>query len=76
MKPIFSIGLKRSIEDSDIYGVRNDMQSESNTEAFAEAWEIESKKPNPSIFRVMFRLHGFKILTIGILFSLGETMAK
>lgn len=76
LKPIFSIGLKRPLEEDDIYAVLNGMSSERNTEAFAKEWESELKKKSPSIFRAMLRLHGYKILTIGFVFSFGETMAR
>lgn len=76
LKPIFSIGLKRPIEEDDVYGVLNGMRSERNTEIFAKGWESELKKDNPSIFSLMLKLYGFKVLAIGFLFSIGETMAR
>lgn len=76
LKPIFTIGLKRPIESDDIYDVVDSMRSEQNTEAFAKQWESELRRKNPSIFRIILKLHGFKILSIGFLFSFVETMAK
>lgn len=73
---MFAIGLKRSIEEDDIYEVTNDMRSDSNTEKFARLWEEELKKKKPSIFRVMFKLHLYKLLPIGILYAIGETIAR
>lgn len=73
---MLQIGLKRPIEEDDIYAVTNSMRSDQNTEAFAKLWELELKKKNPSIFRVMLKLHGFKVLTFGLLFSIGETLAR
>lgn len=73
---MFSIGLKRSIEENDIYEVTNDMRSDSNTERFAQLWDEEVKKKNPSIFRVMFKLHLYKLLPFGILYAIGETIAR
>lgn len=76
LKPIFTIGLSRSIEEDDVYAVTNSMQSERNTEAFDKLWQLELEKKNPSILRVMFKLHGPKVLTCGLLYSIGETLAK
>lgn len=68
--------MKRAIEEDDIYAVPNDMQSDRNTEAFRKLWQMELKKKNPSILRVILKLHGFGVLTIGLLFSIGETLAR
>lgn len=76
LKPMLSIGLKRSIEQDDIYAVTNDMRSDLNTEQFAKLWDEEVKKSNPSIFRVLFKLHLKKLLPIGILYAIGETVAR
>lgn len=73
---MFKIGMKRAIEEDDIYAVPNDMQSDQNTEAFRKLWQIELKQKNPSILRVISKLHGFSVLTIGLLFSIGETLAR
>lgn len=76
LKPMLSIGMKRPIEEDDIYEVTNSMRSDQNTAAFAKLWDIELTKANPSIFRVMMKLHGFKVLTFGLLFSVSESLAR
>lgn len=73
---MFAIGMKRSIEEEDIYTVTNDMRSDINTEKFAKLWDEEVKRKKPSIFRVMFKLHLKKLLPIGILYAIGETIAR
>lgn len=73
---MFAIGLKRAIEEEDIYAVANDMRSEQSTGAFTRLWNLEQLKKNPSIFRVMVKLYGLKVLPIGILYSIGETLAR
>lgn len=73
---MFSVGMKRPIDEDDIYNVTNSMRSDSNTDEFAKLWDLELKKAHPSIFRVMLKLHGFKVLTLGLLFSAGETLAR
>lgn len=76
LKSIFKIGMKRSIDDDDIYAVTNNLRSDRNTEIFAKLWEIEQSAENPSIFRVMMKIQGFNVLSVAILFSVGELMAK
>lgn len=73
---MFAIGMNRAIEEDDIYSVTNSMRSDQNTEAFTKLWALELKKENPSILRVMLKVHGFKVLTLGLLFSVGETLAR
>lgn len=73
---MIKIGLNRSIEEDDIYDVTNSMRSDHNTEEFAKLWELELKKKNPSIIRVIFKIHGFNMMFYGILYSITETLAR
>lgn len=73
---MFKIGMTRTIEADDIYAVTNGLRSDRNTEAFVKLWQLELQKKNPSILRVMLKLHGFKVFTFGLLFSIGETLAR
>lgn len=73
---MFKIGLKRAIEEDDIYAVTNDMKSNENSKAFSKLWESELKKKNPSLFNAMIKFHGFTILILGILFAVCEAFAK
>lgn len=76
LKPIFGIGLKRVIQEGDIYAVKDDMRSDSNTDAFEKLWEEELKKKKPSLFRIMFKLYLWKVLLAGFLFATGMTLSK
>ncbi|XP_031639083.1 multidrug resistance-associated protein 4-like [Contarinia nasturtii] len=76
LNPMLSIGMSRTIESEDIYEVTNSLQSDRNTETFAKLWELELQKRNPSILRVMLKVHGFKVFTLGVLYCLGEILAK
>lgn len=69
-------GWKRPLEEEDIYAVTNSLRSDKNTEDFARLWDIECKKKNPNILRVILKLHGTTVFTLGILYSIGETLAK
>lgn len=73
---MFSTGVKRTLEDDDIYEVQHGMRSDLNTENFAKAWDEELKKKNPSMLRVICKLHGLKVISIGFLFSVAETIAR
>lgn len=73
---MFKIGLNRALEDDDIYDVTDSMRSDYNTEIFAKCWELELKKKNPSIIRVIMKIHGFKVFFYGILYTVIETLAR
>lgn len=73
---MFEIGWNRSIEEDDIYAVKNDMQSEKNTDIYADLWNIELKKRHPSIARVIFKIHGLKSFAIGFVFAICDTFNK
>lgn len=75
MRGLFATGVKRAIEDDDIYMVPKDLQCEKNTNAFADLWNLELKKHRPSIFRVILKLH-MRIFPIGILYAITETFAR
>lgn len=75
MRRIFATGVKRPIEDDDVYAVPHDLQCEKSTLEFANLWNLELKKSNPSIFRVIFKLY-YKLILIGTIFATFETIAK
>lgn len=71
---MFKIGLKRGIEDDEIYEVTDTLRSERNTAVFAEAWESELKRKNPSMWRVMLKIYGFNVFSVSILFTIADTL--
>lgn len=75
MKGLFAIGLNRPIEDDDIDMVPKDLQCERNKNAFAHQWNLELKKPNPSMLRTILKQH-VKVIPIGILYAITETLAR
>lgn len=76
LNPLFKIGWNRAIEEDDIYDVTCGMRSEQCTDEYAKLWDFELKKPNPNIVRVIFRVHGYKSLAIGLLFAICDTFVK
>lgn len=73
---MLKIGFSRTIEENDIYAVTNSMQSDRNTQEFAKLWELELKKKKPSLLRVILKVHGLKMFLIGLLYALGEILAR
>lgn len=73
---MFMIGWKREIEEDDIYAVKENMRSDSNTEGFAKLWELELKKKKPSLLRILVKMYLYKVVPIGFLYAICETMIK
>lgn len=73
---MFAIGLKRAIQEDDIYEVKDDMRSDLNTEAFEKLWKEELKKKSPSLFRIMFKLYLWRVLLVGFFYATVMTLAK
>lgn len=77
LKPIITTGLRRAIQENDIYAVKTDMRSDLNTEELTKLWELEcQQKQEPSLFRILFKIYLCKVFFIGILFSIGVTAAR
>lgn len=73
---MFTTGLSRTIEEEDIYDVKNNMRSDENTEKFTKCWQMELKKKKPSILRVIFKVYGFNFIILMVLFLIAETFAR
>lgn len=76
LKPLFTLGLKRPIEDNDLYKVHPTMQSDDNTEKFSKHWEKETKRRKPNILRAMCHFNGYEVITVGFLYSIFDTMSR
>lgn len=76
LKDLFAIGLKRSIEEDDIYEVLDGMRSDKITKKFVKSWDEELQKESPSILRVIYKLYGFKVLSLAIFLSLTSGLAQ
>lgn len=73
---MLKIGLFRKIEEDDLYTVTDSMRSTQNTGKFAELWQLELKKTNPSIFRVIIKMSGLEYLTWSLLYLAADTAGR
>lgn len=76
LKDLFQAGLKRPLEEDEIYEVKDGLRSDKNTQALCDLWDEELLRKNPSIIRAMYRLNGLKLLVWGLLFCIAETGAR
>lgn len=76
MKDVFKLGTKGPITPDEIYKPKSNLESRRITEKFVELWSEELKKKNPSVLRVVFKIYGFPLLSLGILFSILESSMR
>lgn len=72
---MFKTGLKRCIEEDDIYAITNSLRSDQNTDVFAREWDLELKKRNPKLWRILLKVHGYRLISFGMLYTIGEILS-
>ncbi|KAI8300472.1 Metal resistance protein YCF1 [Colletotrichum sp. SAR11_240] len=58
MTPLMRYGYKQYLTEDDLWGLAKKDQTKNTGDAFQDAWEIELKKKNPSLWIAMFRAYG------------------
>lgn len=77
MRDVFRKAQKRPLEESDLYETLDEHKSAPICDNFTKLWEHElqtSKKPH--LLRVINRAYGLKVLGVGALFSMMETVCR
>lgn len=75
LNPLVKAGSKRELGEDDIYANVDSMSSAKNTDAFANEWQMELEKKDPSIIRVILKLHGYKVLLVTFVYAILATLA-
>lgn len=76
LRDLFKIGLSRQVTDDDMYACVKHQKSENISLRFQLLWDHELTKEKPSLMRVIMKIYGFKVILVGILFSLVELPCK
>jgi hypothetical protein len=77
LKDLFALGLKRTITTDDIYDCLSSHQSARVTDQFAQVWEAqEADGGKPSIFRVIRKIYGTRIVGLGLGYGLLDICAR
>lgn len=76
VRNLYKIGLSRTITEDDIYQPKEEHESERIGEKFRDLWSEELQRKDPSVIRMFYRAYGFKMLLIGFLFSICETLNR
>lgn len=76
MKDIFELGLKGSITPDQIYKPKSSLESNKIVTQFVKSWTEELKNKHPSVLRVIFKIYGFSLIILGVMFSMVETSMR
>lgn len=76
LKDLFRQGLSRPIEQNDIYSTLKVHESQRLSDHFSTLWNLEKLKKKPNLFRVMSRIYAKKILGLGILYTIIDTISR
>ncbi|XP_050507508.1 probable multidrug resistance-associated protein lethal(2)03659 [Diabrotica virgifera virgifera] len=66
-RKLFTSGLKKDLEDNDLFEVINRCRSENCTDRLEHAYEAEFTKKKPSILRVLWNCYGHTYVFLGLI---------
>lgn len=71
------MGWSKSLEDSDLYEIPQDLDCATGTERLGKLWEEEKlKHKNPNILRSICKAYGRRLLPLSFIASLIDTIVK
>lgn len=76
MRELYKTGYSRPITSDDIYQTIHHHESERISEKFTKLWDQELQSRNPSVIRMFYNAYGASVLSLGILFSISETVNR
>lgn len=76
LKDLFKLGLKRQINDSDLYETLVQHEGQRIVEQFSEIWNKELKRKDPSVLRLLTKCYGLIVILTGFLYYFIEIIIK
>ncbi|XP_058839982.1 ATP-binding cassette sub-family C member 4-like [Topomyia yanbarensis] len=76
LREVFQTGLKRPIEESDIYETLSSHQSEQLSYLFDNRWRLELKKQKASFLRVICGIYGWTMITRGLMYTTVDSFSR
>lgn len=76
LNDIFKLGLRRPIEEKDIYKTLNGHESKQLTDKFSTVWETEKTTMKPNILRVIQKIYIKKILSASLLYTIFDIFSR
>ncbi|XP_059612038.1 ATP-binding cassette sub-family C member 4-like isoform X2 [Phlebotomus argentipes] len=76
LKSLFKLGLKRPIDEDDIYATLKNHKSSLLEEQFTRLWSDEQKNKHPRFLTVILKCFGAKIFGFGIIYTSLDTLMR
>lgn len=76
MRDLYQRGRKRKITEEDIYETNKSQESGRIAEKITQLWNEELTKKDPSILRMFYKAYGVPLLTVGVVFSICESIVR
>lgn len=76
LRNLFRLGLKRPIEQNDIYETIPTHDSKFLTDQLANEWQNECAKEKPSLLRAIWRIHAKKVLLLGLFYTVVDSCIR
>lgn len=71
LKDLIRLGMKRPIDEDDIYESLESLDSKRSTDEFSKVWQEEKKtRRQPSLLRALWRIYGNRILWPSIIYTI------
>jgi hypothetical protein len=77
LRDLFKLNASKMLDESDLYANANELDSERNSVKFSKAWQREVReKSTPSLFRVIAKVFGAKVLGYGFVLACIDSTAR
>lgn len=73
---LFKLGLKRPIEEGDIYETLKSHESKRLADEFTILWENEKLSARPSFLNVLYRIYAKKVLLISLIYTAFDVFVR
>lgn len=76
VRDLYKKGLSKIITEEDVYQTSECQRSAKIAEKFTQVWNQESQEKHPSVFKLIFKTYGYKLLPVGLAFSVFESLLR
>lgn len=76
LKDFFALGLKRPIEEKDVFQTLKAHESKKLTDHAAGLWELELARKRPSLYNVLSAIYVKRIMTVSVLFTVLDVILR
>ena len=76
LKELFRTGLRRPIDETDIYETLSSHQSEQLSYQFENKWRLELRKEQPSFFKVICGIYSWTMISRGLAYTTVDSFSR